>query len=384
MAPNRLLNLIMNDSDFSDSDDELEIFQAVATYESERDSSSSRNRRTVTNRNTFGAQNRLFDDYFAESPVFPPHYFRRRFRMSRSLFLRIHDAVKAHEPYFIQKRNAAGKLGLSSLQKMTAAFRMLAYGAPADSVDEYVRIGATTALESLRRFLRAVIDVFSEDYLRSPNAADVARLLAVGELREFPGMLGSLDCMHWEWKNCPTAWQDRSSLFDEVSLGRAPPVNYTINGNEYNMGCYLVDGIYPQWASFVKTIPSPQGNKKIFFAQQQESTRKDVERAFGVLQARFAIVRGPGQLWDKKTLKDIMLTCIILHNMIIEDERDYNGAADLNYDPLEHTPLVEVSHERTIDLVEFIRRNHQITDRGTHSQLQADLIEHLWQMYGQS
>ncbi|KAI8564807.1 hypothetical protein RHMOL_Rhmol03G0210900 [Rhododendron molle] len=74
-----------------------------------------------------------------------------------------------------------------------------------------------------------------------------------------------------------------------------------------------------------------------------------------------------------------MLTCIILHNMIIEDERDYNGVADLNYDPLEHT-LVEVSNERTIDLMEFIQRNHQIRDRGTHSQLQADLIEHLWQI----
>ncbi|KAG5549109.1 hypothetical protein RHGRI_014472 [Rhododendron griersonianum] len=207
MAPNQLLNLIMNDSEFSDPDDELEIFQAVAMYESERDSSSSRNRHTLINRNTFGAQNRLFDDYFVESPVFPLHYFQRRFQMSHSLFLRIHNAVKAHEPYFIEKRNVAGKLGLSSLQKMTIAFRMLAYGAPADFVDEYVRIGATTALKSLRRFLRAVIEVYSKEYLRSPNAADVARLLAVGELRGFPGMLGSLDCMHWEWKNCPAAWQ---------------------------------------------------------------------------------------------------------------------------------------------------------------------------------
>ena len=34
----------------------------------------------------------------------------------------------------------------------------------------------------------------------------MARLLDVGKKRGFPGMLGSLDCMHWTWKNCPTAY----------------------------------------------------------------------------------------------------------------------------------------------------------------------------------
>ncbi len=58
-----------------------------------------------------------------------------------------------------------------------------------------------------------------------------------------------------------------------------------------------------------------------------------------------------------------MTACFILHNMIIEDELDYNGVADLNYDPLDHTPLVEVTHERTTDLVEFIGRHHRIRDR---------------------
>ena len=64
----------------------------------------------------------------------------------------------------------------------------------------------------------------------------------------------------------------------------------------------------------------PMGQKAKLFAQKQEGARKDVERAFGVLQARFAIVRGPARMWDRKTLGDIMYACSILHNMIVEDE----------------------------------------------------------------
>ena len=66
--------------------------------------------------------------------------------------------------------------------------------------------------------------------------------------------------------------------------------------------------------------------------QLKESTRKNVECAFGVLQARFAIVRGPARLWRTKALDYIMKACIILHNMIIEDERDANGAENLDYE----------------------------------------------------
>jgi hypothetical protein len=40
----------------------------------------------------------------------------------------------------------------------------------------------------------------------------------------------------------------------------------------------------------VKTISAPTGQKNCHFAERQESCRKDVERAFGVLQAQFAIV----------------------------------------------------------------------------------------------
>ena len=48
------------------------------------------------------------------------------------------------------------------------------------------------------------------------------------------------------------------------------------------MGYYLTDRIYPKWATFAKTIATPQGEKKLF-VKAQEAYRKNVEHAFGVL-----------------------------------------------------------------------------------------------------
>ncbi|KAF5451689.1 hypothetical protein F2P56_026775 [Juglans regia] len=177
--------------------------------------------------------------------------------MSRDLFLRIHSAVEAYDNYFVQKRDASGRLGLSSLQKMTVAIRMLAYGVTADLMDEYLRIGETTARLSLKKFVKAIVAIFSDEYLRSPNSSDIVRLLDVGEKRGFPGMLDIIDCMHWKWKNCPSAWKGRSSVFAPLAEGRAPPCNYSITGHDYTMRYYLVDGIYPSWTTLVKTIPAP-------------------------------------------------------------------------------------------------------------------------------
>ena len=86
---------------------------------------------------------------------------------------------------------------------------------------------------------------------------------------------------------------ERFHVFNELVEGRASAVHYSINGHDYTMRYYLTDGIDPKWATFVKTIPAPQGQKRKLCAAAQEAYRKDVKHVFEVLQACFAIVRGP-------------------------------------------------------------------------------------------
>ena len=60
-------------------------------------------------------------------------------------------------------------------------------------------------MEAMKYFVEGVIAVFGERYLRRPTMEDAECLLKIGERRDFSGMFGSIDCMHWQWERCPTA-----------------------------------------------------------------------------------------------------------------------------------------------------------------------------------
>jgi len=107
----------------------------VATAVVTKEESNNQGRRTgyrgsilghnVVNRNRKEGELRLYNDYFAENPKFTESQFQRRFSMSRRLFLRIANAVEAHNPYFKQRTDVFHVLSLSCLQKVTAAHRIL-------------------------------------------------------------------------------------------------------------------------------------------------------------------------------------------------------------------------------------------------------------------
>ncbi|XP_071676932.1 uncharacterized protein [Lolium perenne] len=221
-------------------EEHMMILASLATLYAERNlkpqrGGSALGRRKAKARQRLDGHIMLYADYFVDEPLQPKVVFWRWFR----------------------------------LQKCTVTMRLLAYGAPIDTVDDYMCIAESIAIDCLYKFCRAIIAVFREIYLRSPTAQDTEQILAINAVRGFPGMLGSIDCMHWKWKNCPMAWQgimagsnndinvlECSPVFAKLVEGHAPPVKYEVNGRHYNKGYYLADRIYPTWSTFVKTISS--------------------------------------------------------------------------------------------------------------------------------
>ena len=159
-----------------------------------------------------------------------------------------------------------------------------------------------------------------------------------------------------------------------------------VNGHQYDLAYYLTDGIYPKWSTFIQSISNPQGPEAELFAKVQETTRKDVERAFGVLQARFAIVKNPAILWDKRQIGMVMRTCIILHNMIVENER--NGYTQYDTSEFEEgdssrSSQVDISYSpRPSNLRTMLEIRRRVRDPHIHAQLKYDLIQNIWNKFG--
>ena len=447
MDPRKVLGTVLQYMDDSDGDDETIIAsmhgsRAAEVHPAERKHrrGSRAGRRPKKARNFEEGFQRIMKDYFDDRCVYDDNDFQRRFRMPNPVFKRFYDAISGR-PFFSRKSDALRKLGIHSLQRVTAALRMMAYGTASDSIDEYCRLSGPSAMISLKEFTRGVVEEFGTEYMRSPTSVDLQRLLKINAARGFPGMVASIDCQHYEWKSFPVSlagsrkgkgkkptvvlegiadgecWLwftffglpgslndinvlDKSPTMGNILSGSFPPrIDYVVNGVPRNLLYFLADGIYPDYAVFVKTI-SNGGNssKDKNFYRAQESVRKDVERAFGILIARWHILERPIKLWYKKDLEYLVKACVILHNMVVETRRDdYNSGMNemvFTDEPAVQSvrvdkircgadnimPIVSGTTDTWVQRV--AERYHEVSNDVEHHRLKVDLIDHLWNRRG--
>jgi hypothetical protein len=126
--------------------------------------------------------------------------------MQQSLVLEIEDKVSAANDFFKQQRDRAGVFRFSTRQMCMMALRMLAYGGATDFHDEGLRMGESTVLKTVKEFASRIVEVFRDEFLRPPSASELQHILSMNEARGFLGMIGSIDCMHWQWAKCPTGF----------------------------------------------------------------------------------------------------------------------------------------------------------------------------------
>ncbi|XP_023737821.1 uncharacterized protein LOC111885816 [Lactuca sativa] len=221
-----------------DSDDDVEFVETffnVVQHIHDEESLNVARTRMVANHDPQASRDLLIRDYFADNCLYNDDSFERRFHLNKTIFLRISNALESHYDFFKQKPDARERMSFSSIQKCAAALRYLGYSISFDASDEYLRVSERTAVE----------------------------------------------CVDWFY-----ACVYESPSFNDIWTGKAPDMTFTVNGHTYKYGYYLGDGIYLDYSTLMNAYSVPRSeNAKLFTKKKkkQESVRKDIERAFGVL-----------------------------------------------------------------------------------------------------
>ena len=268
-------------------------------------------------------------------PVFNGREFDTMFRISKPRFMRMmRDFASIEDPYYVHDaRDAFGRECASFEAKLLLPLKVLAYGVAPHTFRDYFQMSITLARNCCKNFNETMISLYQSEYLRLPTAKDLKAIVGLHKAQhKVDGMMGSLDCTHTWWKNCPTAWQgsfsggkgkpsivleavcDYHLFFWHTSYGYSGSLNdinilnqshlqkglidgsfaavekesgtvpFNIGDKQFSKLFFLVDGIYPRYSRFVKGVRQPISHEEQGFTEWQESKRKDIERAFGVLQ----------------------------------------------------------------------------------------------------
>jgi hypothetical protein len=311
-------------------------------------------------------------DYLGPQPIFDDRQFERIFRVTKSVVDQLLTVAVESSPFFRDGCDATGRKSISPHVKILMGLKLLAYGVSPSAFQDYFQMGESTALLCLKELAKVVShsEVLKESYLRPMNRSDARRAVELHKENHggISGMIGSIDCMHVPWRNCPVAWQgqfrgkdgestivmeafadynlwfwhiafgfpgtlndiniwDQSPLkkaFIDGSFHKHVDFEFEVAGQVFRHLFLLADGIYPQLARFVKTIDEAIGEKNKRYVVWQEGSRKDIEQAFGVLQRKFHYIVRPIELWHMNEIKDVVECCCLLHNIMVAERISHN------------------------------------------------------------
>ena len=344
---------------------------------------------------------RLIQDHYLGPNPLHGSQFKLHFRVSLSTFQYIYEKImNSGDPFYVS--NYRGPRA-SNEARILLPLKVLAYGEPPSCFMAYFNMSDRFASDCCDHFDTVMINVFKEEFLRFPSVNDLRAVVKYHkEIYGVPGMFGSLDCTHTDWKSCPVAWQSSyknrhngapslilealcdhhlwvwhfaygyaGSMNDLNVMAESPLLESFLNGDferletEANVVPYkvgteefkslylLADGIYPAYSRFVRSPGQPISDSEKNFARWQESVRKDIERCFGVMKRQWKFLAHPIEIVDLDRIAGRVYTILVLHNMnvtarIMGDVRTlYNPTYDMSPDTTSIENIDEPPDART-------------------------------------
>lgn len=105
---------------------------------------------------------------------------------------------------------------------------------------------------------------------------------------------------------------------------------------------------------------SDQRSEQVPFKKAQYANRKDIERALGIINARFNCLYSASRLWNKNDLIELSFCCVILHIMMINDGDDDYFDKNRNLNSISMHTIMEIALEQYADDTNVV----DITDVG--------------------
>lgn len=390
----------------------------------------------------------LQDQQVRDPSTYQGKTFRRRFRVPFPVY---EDLLgKALELGFPRVPiSAVGIKGVPLELQVLGVLRVLGRGTCFDGIEELTGGSAECHRVFFHKFCELFARRYYDEYVYLPRDDNEKRAWASDYARMgLPGAIGSTDCVHVKWERCthslsnlctgkegyPTlAWQatvnhkmrfmsatrsfygstnDKTickfdNLTQRIRNGQlfaddVFELRDSFGDTILERGLYLIcDGGFVMWRCLMTGYKYYSHLKEALWSAQMESTRKDVERAFGILKGRFRCLKLPVLFHKQSDIDNMFWTCIILHNMILtfdgrdrlwEDDVVWNGA-DGEHDDDEEWPVINrmavLTRRAMHKLTDYalIGRRHFVSssieeehDQSFHD-LRRKLSEHYYYLY---
>jgi hypothetical protein len=176
-----------------------------AENDEEDDVHQSKRKRRHIERNRERGDEDFSSDYLIDSATYTDDHFQRRFGVTKAIFRQLCSSAAAADTFFRPKRDATGRLGHSTEQKVAAALRVLVYAESFDQSDHFQRMSEESVRQSFHRITKHITELY-EQTVKLPKNEEAKVISQRFALRGFPGCVGSIDRMKVYWKTCPTAW----------------------------------------------------------------------------------------------------------------------------------------------------------------------------------